>query len=77
MPGISGIDFVRAIGNESLFVFITAYPEYALEGYELNIIDYLLKPVSYERFLKAANKAKEYFALKYHKRKYKTGLFLY
>ena len=66
MPGISGIDFVRAAGNESLFAFITAYPEYALEGYELNIIDYLLKPVSYDRFLKTANKAKEYLALKYH-----------
>jgi two-component system, LytTR family, response regulator len=66
MPGISGIDFVRAAGNESLFVFITAYAEYALEGYELNIIDYLLKPVSYERFLKTVNKAKEYLTLKYH-----------
>ena len=66
MPGISGLNFVREIGIESLFVFITAYPEYALEGYELNIIDYLLKPVSYERFLKSANKAKEYLELKYH-----------
>ncbi len=65
MPGISGIDFVRAAGNESLFVFITAFPEYALEGYELNIIDYLLKPVSYERFLKTTTKAKEYLSLKY------------
>jgi len=64
MPGISGIEFVRSAGNESLFIFITAYPEYAVEGYELNIIDYLLKPVSYERFSKAVTKAKEYLALK-------------
>lgn len=64
MPGINGIDFVRSAGNESLFIFITAYPEYAVEGYELNIIDYLLKPVSYERFLKSVTKAKEYLALK-------------
>ena len=64
MPGISGIDFVRSATNESLFIFITAFPEYAVEGYELNIIDYLLKPVSYERFLKAVTKAKEYLALK-------------
>jgi DNA-binding LytR/AlgR family response regulator len=64
MPGINGIDFVRSAGNESLFIFITAYPEYAVEGYELNIIDYLLKPVSYERFLKAVTKAREYLALK-------------
>ena len=64
MPGISGIDFVRAAGNNALFIFITAFPEYAVEGFELNIIDYLLKPVSYQRFLKAATKAKEYLALK-------------
>lgn len=64
MPGINGVDFVRSATNESLFIFITAYPEYAVEGYELNIIDYLLKPVSYERFLKAVTKAKEYLALK-------------
>jgi DNA-binding LytR/AlgR family response regulator len=68
MQGISGIEFVRSAGNEALFIFITAYPEYALEGYELNIIDYLVKPVSYERFLKAVTKAKEYLNLK-HKTK--------
>lgn len=64
MPGKNGIDFVKIAGEDSLFIFITAYPEYALEGYELNILDYLLKPVSYERFLKSAVKAKDYFALK-------------
>jgi DNA-binding LytR/AlgR family response regulator len=64
MPGITGIDFVRTAGDESLFIFITAYPEYALESYELNIIDYLLKPVSYERFSKSVTKAKEYLSLK-------------
>lgn len=68
MQGISGIEFVRSAGDEALFIFITAYPEYALEGYELNIIDYLVKPVSYERFLKAVTKAKEYLGLK-HKTK--------
>src|SRR5207249_1260619 len=65
MPGISGIDFVKTAGDDALFIFITAYPEYAFEGYELNIIDYMLKPVSYERFLKAVTKAKEYLALKH------------
>jgi DNA-binding LytR/AlgR family response regulator len=64
MPVINGIDFVRSTGNDALFIFITAFPEYAVEGYELNIIDYLLKPVSYERFLKAVTKTKEYLALK-------------
>lgn len=68
MPGISGIEFVRSAGNEALFIFITAYPEYALEGYELNILDYLVKPVSYERFLKAVTKAKEYLQLKHNKK---------
>jgi two-component system LytT family response regulator len=64
MPGIDGINFVRSTANNALFIFITAFPEYAVEGYELNIIDYLLKPVSYERFFKAVTKAKEYLALK-------------
>jgi two-component system LytT family response regulator len=63
MPGISGIEFVRSAGYEALFIFITAYPEYAVEGYELNIIDYLVKPVSYDRFLKTVTKAKEYLNL--------------
>ncbi len=61
MPDISGMEFVRSLGTQPLVVFTTAYSEYAVEGYEVNAIDYLLKPISFERFLKAANKAFEHY----------------
>ncbi|MEO8712433.1 MAG: LytTR family DNA-binding domain-containing protein [Parafilimonas sp.] len=64
MPEISGVDFVRSLNKNVLIIFITAFTDYAMEGYELNVIDYLLKPVSYIRFEKAALKVKEYFELK-------------
>ena len=57
MPEISGIDFLKSLKNPPLVIFTTGYSEYAVESYELNAIDYLLKPVSFERFLKAINKA--------------------
>ncbi len=59
MPGITGLDFLKSLRNPPLVIFTTAYREYALEGYELNIVDYLVKPISYPRFLKAAHKAYE------------------
>ena len=64
MPEISGIEFVRSLKENVMVIFITAFPEYAVQGFELNVIDYLLKPVSYKRFEKAALKAKEYAELK-------------
>lgn len=64
MPEITGIEFVRSLENPPLLVFTTAFAEYAVEGFELNAIDYLLKPISLERFNKAVSKAKEYFLLK-------------
>ncbi len=57
MPKLSGISFVRALKNPPLIIFTTAYPEYAVEGFELEAVDYLLKPFSFERFLKAVEKA--------------------
>src|SRR5262245_48175559 len=57
MPELLGTDFVKALHNPPKIIFTTAFKEYALEGYELDIIDYLLKPVRFERFLKAVNKA--------------------
>ena len=57
MPKITGIDFLKNLLNPPLIIITTAFPEYAIEGYELNILDYLLKPVSFERFFKAALKA--------------------
>lgn len=59
MPKISGIDFLRNLKQPPLVILTTAYSEYALEGYELNIIDYLKKPFSFERFFKACAKAIE------------------
>jgi len=56
MPEISGIDFLKTLKNPPYIIFTTAYSEYAIESYELNSIDYLLKPISFERFLKAIDK---------------------
>lgn len=65
MPGLSGVEFVRTLNEQKpLIIFVTAYEQYALQGYELSIVDYLLKPVPLERFIQACNKAKEIFLLK-------------
>lgn len=59
MPDLSGIEFARTLENAPKIIFTTAYEKYALEGFKLNAIDYLLKPFSYEEFLKAAQKARK------------------
>jgi len=58
MPQITGIDFLKTLAHPPNVIFTTAYPNYALDGYELNIVDYLLKPISLDRFRKAIEKAK-------------------
>lgn len=57
MPKLHGFEFLKTLPNQPRVIVTTAYKEHALEGYELNIVDYLLKPFSFERFLKAVNKA--------------------
>ena len=67
MPDLNGLDFVKSLNNPPKIIFTTAYDEYALEGFKVDAIDYLLKPIGYPDFLKAANKAKEWFDLKNNK----------
>lgn len=57
LPRLSGINFLKTLSHPPLVIFTTAYPEYAVEGFELDAADYLVKPFSFERFLKAVNKA--------------------
>ena len=59
LPGMTGLNFLRSLENPPLIVLTTAYAEYALESYEFNVIDYLLKPISFERFSKMVNKITE------------------
>lgn len=61
MPELSGINFMKIVGDKLKYILTTAYSEYALEGYEHNVIDYLLKPISFDRFQKSALKAQERF----------------
>jgi DNA-binding LytR/AlgR family response regulator len=67
MPELTGINFMKIVGDKLKYILTTAYSEYALEGYEHHIIDYLLKPIPFERFYKSALKAQERFSFNVNK----------
>lgn len=64
MPKITGLEFFKTLQSPPPVIFTTAYPQYALEGFEVNALDYLVKPISFKRFLKAVLKAKEYYEVR-------------
>lgn len=82
MPKLSGINFFKSLAEKPLVIFTTAYPEFALDGFELNAVDYLMKPIAFDRFLQAIQKVKDrlktpqesqdYILLKVDKKLYRT-----
>ena len=83
LPKLSGINFYKSLSNKPLVIFTTAYPEFALDGFELNAVDYLMKPIPFDRFLQAIQKVKErlktqqdspeFIMLKVDKKLYRTA----
>lgn len=77
MPDISGIDLARALDNRPLIIFTTAYKQFAFEGFELEAVDYLLKPIDFERFSKAVQKALDYYKYKNNTQPIANDSFIY
>ena len=68
MPKITGLEFFRSLKQPLPVIFVTAYPQFAIDGFDLNALDYLVKPVSFDRFLQSVMKAKEYYELRQQNR---------
>lgn len=84
MPGLLGTDLIRSLNHPPKVIFTTAYQDYALEGFDLNAVDYLLKPIPFDRFLKAIDKVFDFYKVSNHKISFaqqpaeqKTDIFLY
>ena len=76
MPSLSGIDFYKAVKQDVMVIFTTAYSDYAVEGFNLSAVDYLLKPFTYDRFMQAVTRANEYYNYK-HQGKTDTPQYLF
>ncbi|TMM57417.1 response regulator transcription factor [Maribacter algarum] len=63
MPTMTGIEYLKSTKNRPMVIITTAYPSYALEGFELDVLDYMVKPITFERFFKGVYKAKDYFSI--------------
>lgn len=77
MPELSGMEFASILPKTSRIVFTTAFSQYALDGYKVNALDYLLKPISYEDFLRAANKAQDWFMGQKKKEAWQSDRFMF
>lgn len=77
MPELSGLEFAKIINKETRIVFTTAFSQYAVEGYKVNALDYLLKPVSFEKFLDSANRALEWFEMLERQKAMKKDRFMF
>ena len=77
MPELSGIEFAKVLPPETRIIFTTAFQQYAIEGYKVSALDYLLKPISYDEFLKAANKALDWFTVSQKQQTYATDRFMF
>ena len=77
MPELSGIEFAKILPRETRIIFTTAFPQYAIEGFRVNALDYLLKPISYNDFLKATDKALEWFNVAQRQDVYRRDRFMF